>query len=198
MTIGPGVFIPVVGPSGAGKDSLLAYAKLKLAGRADIHFVRRVITRPSWPDSEDHDTLDDAGFVKADADGAFALSWHSHGLSYGIPAEVDQIIRDGGIVVANLSRASVADAVRRYRNVTPVMVAVSPEILAKRLASRGRENSHDIAARIARNAQYEDFAADCHVVDNSGDLNDAGEAMIRMLEATAASNKAQVEYCERP
>lgn len=105
MKIGPGVFVPVVGPSGAGKDSLMAYARDKVAGNAAIRFARRVITRPADPRAEAHDTLDETGFLAAEAEGAFALSWRSHGLCYGVPVGVDRIIREGGVVVANLSRA---------------------------------------------------------------------------------------------
>lgn len=192
MKIGPGVFVPVVGPSGAGKDSLMAYARDTVAGNAAIRFARRVITRPADPKAEAHDTLDEAGFLAAEAKGAFALSWRSHGLCYGVPVGVDRIIREGGVVVANLSRASIIDAKDRYANVMPVLVTVSPDALAARLAARGRETAQDIADRIARNAQYADFDVDCHVIDNSGVMEDAGDRLVRLLEKAAEKNPATV------
>ena len=185
MKTGPGVFVPVVGPSGAGKDSLMSFARRHLAGNPAILFATRVITRPSDPAAEAHDTLDEAGFLAAEAEGAFALSWRSHGLCYGVPAEVDIAIRAGRVVVANLSRASVADAIARYADVMPVLVTVSPGVLAARLAARGRESAQDIAARIARNADYAGFGADCRVLDNSGELDAAGRQFVRLLEAAA-------------
>ena len=75
-----GVFVAVVGPSGAGKDTLIAYARDRLAERRRVEFVRRVITRPSDRSSEDHDTLADAAFDEAESAGSFALSWSAHGL----------------------------------------------------------------------------------------------------------------------
>lgn len=186
MSIGPGIFVPVVGPSGAGKDSLLSFARRQLADHAGIVFARRVVTRPADPAAEAHDTLGEAAFLCAEAGGAFALSWRSHGLLYGIPASVDDAIHAGGVVVANLSRASVEAAARRYECVLPVLVRVSAEVLAARLAARGRETEREIAQRIARNAAYADFSAHCHTVDNSGALEEAGATLVRLLREAAA------------
>ena len=69
----PGVFVAVVGPSGAGKDTLIDYARAHLAGEPDYEFVRRVITRPNDGSSEDHDTLDMRPSRRR-ADGALALT----------------------------------------------------------------------------------------------------------------------------
>jgi len=179
--IGPGVFVPVVGPSGAGKDSIIGYARERLADRPDILFARRVVTRTSDPNAEAHDTLDEATFAEVETGGGFALSWRSHGLCYGIPAKVDDTIEAGGVVIANLSRASVADAQERYSRVTPVLVSISDEAMAVRLAARGREGPDQIAARIARNADYRGFGHQCRVIDNSGALDEAGDAFVRLL-----------------
>lgn len=43
-----GVFVAVAGPSGSGKDSLIAYARDRLGHlHNDIVFARRAITRPA-------------------------------------------------------------------------------------------------------------------------------------------------------
>lgn len=188
--ISPGVFVPVVGPSGAGKDSLIAHARRRLAGNPAILFARRVITRPSDPASEAHDTLDEEAFAQAEASGAFALSWRSHGLGYGIPIAVDETVRAGGVVVANVSRGVVGDIGARYACVVPVLVTVSAEALAARLAARGRESGEEITARIARNTAYEGFGAECRVIDNSGALEEAGALFVRLLEEATGRKAA--------
>ncbi|TIW17524.1 MAG: phosphonate metabolism protein/1,5-bisphosphokinase (PRPP-forming) PhnN, partial [Mesorhizobium sp.] len=44
LPIRNGVFVAVVGPSGAGKDTVIGYAKARFAGETRLEFVRRVIT----------------------------------------------------------------------------------------------------------------------------------------------------------
>jgi ribose 1,5-bisphosphokinase len=136
------MLILVVGPSGAGKDTLLEAAKQALADDQRFRFVRRVITRPVRAGGEDHEAVSEAEFARRD----FALQWQAHGLRYGIPAEA---IADGCVTVANVSRTIVAEAVRRFR-VRVIEVTAPADVLAARLGSRGREGEADIASRLAR------------------------------------------------
>ena len=57
LAMSPGILFFVVGPSGAGKDSLIEGARS--IGEPFV-FARRVITRPAGSAGEDHDELDDA------------------------------------------------------------------------------------------------------------------------------------------
>src|SRR3546814_17477610 len=75
-------------PSGAGKDSLIDAARYALAGRPDFDFPRRIITRSSDPDSEEHDTLSEADFARQRDAGAFFLHWSAHGLRYALPGSI--------------------------------------------------------------------------------------------------------------
>ncbi|MFC6490807.1 phosphonate metabolism protein/1,5-bisphosphokinase (PRPP-forming) PhnN, partial [Nitratireductor sp. GCM10026969] len=132
-----GVFVAVAGPSGAGKDSLIDYAKPRLGAlAADIVFARRIITRPPEAGGEAHDAMDAETFERARAEGRFALSWRAHGLGYALPAKVDATMHAGGVVVANVSRAIVPDIKVRYAHVAPVLITATPEALAERLARR--------------------------------------------------------------
>jgi phosphonate metabolism protein PhnN/1,5-bisphosphokinase (PRPP-forming) len=140
------MFILVVGPSGAGKDTILSAARRTLADDPAIRFVRRVITRPADPENEDHEAVTDAEFDRRE----FALQWDAHGLRYGIPLDVTTDIAAGRLVIANVSRAVIADAAARFP-VRVLQITAPPDILAMRLAKRGRETAGDVAERIARN-----------------------------------------------
>ena len=91
---GDGVFIAVVGPSGAGKDAIISYARQRLWHRAEFHFARRVVTRVPVEGAEDHDTMSDEAFAQAAGRGEFCLRWRAHGLSYGLPVVLNEAIAE--------------------------------------------------------------------------------------------------------
>lgn len=134
----------VVGPSGAGKDLLIQGA---LATRPDLRLVRRVITRPADSGAEDHEAATEDEFLARVARGDFALFWHAHGLSYGLPK---QVFAAPGDVIFNGSRAILSDAVRVFPGLRVILVTAPDETLAARLAARGRESLDEIRARLAR------------------------------------------------
>ena len=61
--VGPGRLVLVVGPSGAGKDTLLDLARAMLRNDASVVFSRRVVTRAAA--GEPHDTMDPDAFERA-------------------------------------------------------------------------------------------------------------------------------------
>jgi phosphonate metabolism protein PhnN/1,5-bisphosphokinase (PRPP-forming) len=146
------MLVLVVGPSGAGKDTLLAGARATLAGDTRIRFVRRAITRPADCDSEDHEPLTPDAFATRLRQGAFALHWQAHGLSYGIPADIADAIVAGRTVVANVSRGVISAAAARLP-VHVIEVTAAASVLAQRLRARRREGDSDIAARLSRHAE---------------------------------------------
>jgi len=105
--IGPGRLVLVVGPSGAGKDTVIAGAKAACAADSTFVFPRRVVTRPA-SDAEDHDTLEDAEFKRAVRKRMFAFWWEAHGHKYAIPRAAENEIRAGRVVISNVSRGIVA------------------------------------------------------------------------------------------
>jgi len=143
------MLVLVVGPSGAGKDTLLDVVRAELDGDPRVRFVRREITRPPTPGGEAHLPLDPESFAARRDAGGFALWWEAHGLSYGIPADIEKDLAAGRIVVASVSRAVIAEAATRYP-VRVVEITAPPAILAARLAGRGREDEADIARRLQR------------------------------------------------
>ena len=185
LPIRNGAFVAVVGPSGAGKDTLIAHAKAALAEEPQVDFVRRVITRPSDGQTEDHDTLADAEFLEAEAEGAFALAWKAHGLRYGLPASVDRAIENGHVAVANVSRGALPALRQRYANVAVVEVTADPEILASRLVGRGRESRGEILARLARTVAC-DTTGSSIPLDNSGPKEIAGDKLVAIIHKAMA------------
>jgi len=144
-----GCLVLVVGPSGAGKDTLIRLAREALAGDPRYVFPRRLVTRPPSAD-EDNDQIDEAAFAAGCAAGRFTLHWRAHGLGYAIPAEAGRLAEAGHVVVCNVSRRVVAQARAAEARVRVVEITAPPEILMRRLAARDRAEDGDLAARLAR------------------------------------------------
>lgn len=136
----------IVGPSGAGKDTLLAGAML---ARPDLRLVRRVITRPEAAGGEAFEGVTEAEFTRRQNQGDFVLDWEAHGLRYGIPhSQID----GASDVIFNGSRAALLRAVEVFPDLRVIIVTAPEEVLAARLAARGRESGPDIRARLRRAA----------------------------------------------
>jgi phosphonate metabolism protein PhnN/1,5-bisphosphokinase (PRPP-forming) len=165
-----GALALVVGPSGAGKDTLLAAAKAALAGDPRFVFPRRVVTREAMAELEDHDTVDRNSFNLEKLRGAFALDWEAHGLCYGIPAAIEDAMADGRVVVVNTSRKIIEVALEKYPRCFVLLVTATPEVRAKRLSGRGRETAQEVAARLAREGAPIPTGVDAVTIDNSGTL----------------------------
>ena len=142
-----GALIAVVGPSGAGKDTLLDAA---CVARPDLVRTRRVITRPETAGGEPHEAVTKAEFDTRRAAGAFLFWWQAHGLYYGVPRGVLDQVAAGRTVLINGSRAALAGMRTVYPGLKVIAVTAPPEVLARRLAARGREHPDDIRARLDR------------------------------------------------
>ncbi len=179
-----GRLVLVVGPSGAGKDTLLNGARAACAYDPALVFPRRVVTRPK-SDAEDHDSIDAATFARAAGDGAYALWWQAHGNSYGIPASIDRDIAAGRTVVCNVSRTVIDAACRRYGFVTVVEITAPEQVLQSRLASRQRSSDGDIAQRRERSAEVERLYSADIVIRNVGRPDGGIRRLIRAIRASA-------------
>jgi ribose 1,5-bisphosphokinase len=162
--IGPGKLVLLVGPSGAGKDTLLGLARAACADDSTIVFVRRVVTREA-SSAEDNEQISVDAFREACARGAFAIHWEAHGHSYGLPRSIEDDIRAGRTVVANVSRTVIPSLRHAYAKVVVVSITAPADVLAARLAMRKRGSDGNIAQRLAR--RVEDAEPDATIVNVS-------------------------------
>jgi ribose 1,5-bisphosphokinase len=183
LPIGPGRLVAVAGPSGAGKDTLLRFARKLLGGDPKFVFPHRLVTREPSAE-EDHHSLSEADFAAAVAAGGFAFWWYAHGLNYAIGAAADDDIRAGKTVVCNVSRAVIAELRCRYADVRVVLVTAPMEILAARLAARGRASDGALATRLARSALAQSDLAPDVVIENVGDLQNGGELLVAAISCS--------------
>ena len=157
-----GTLFLIVGPSGAGKDTLIALARETLG--PGYVFPRRAITRPAGAGGEDHIAEDEASFEARERAGDFALSWRAHGLAYGIPSSIASDLARGTHVVINVSRAVVDAARATFQPVRVILVTAPKDVLRARLRARGREDDASIEERLGRG---QDVTADAVVVNDT-------------------------------
>lgn len=137
----------VVGPSGAGKDTLLAGA---VAADQNLHWARRVITRPEVAGGEPFEGVSEAAFAARLARGDFALHWQAHGLHYGVPRAEIAALQEGRDVLVNGARGALAEALAAYPDLVILHITAPIPVLAARLTARGRETRQQIEARLRR------------------------------------------------
>lgn len=171
----------VVGPSGAGKDTLIALARAACKDNPAIVFPRRVVTRPASP-FEDNDSLSEEDFVRVESAGRFALSWQAHGHRYGIPAGIEEDLGAGRVVVCNVSRTVVGEAASRWP-VTLVLITAPPEVLAARLASRQRVSDGPLPSRLNRSTTLEAHIRPDLVIDNTEGPDHGARKLIALISA---------------
>jgi ribose 1,5-bisphosphokinase len=181
MKLGPGRLVLVVGPSGAGKDTLIDLARTACAGDPGIVFPRRVVTRQASA-FEDNEEMDAASFQQALADGRFAIHWEAHGHCYAVPRAIDDDILAGRRVVVNVSRGVIATLRRRYENVVVVLITAPADVLAARLASRKRSSDADLGERLHRAGEDAELIADVTIV-NVGDAGAHACVLTQAIES---------------
>lgn len=173
-----GIFA-IVGPSGVGKDTLM---EAVAARWPEVELVRRVITRPQSAGGEAFESVSEAEFGDRLDRGDFVLHWQAHGLRYGIPMTVRDRLANGSTLLFNGSRAMLPKAARAFPGLKVVHVTAQPEVLAERLAGRGRETPEQIEKRLERAAIPLPPGPELIEIDNSGPLEDAVAAFGRVLQ----------------
>ena len=179
-----GAWVFVCGPSGAGKDSVIAWAREQLADTGDVVFAQRLITRPT-PAGADHQGLDPGYFARLRDSGGLAWHWAAHGFHYGVAQRYARQVGWGRVVVVNGSREHVA-GMHADPKIRVVQVVADPAALAGRLARRGRDAPEAVAGRLARNARLGAGQADL-TISNDGALAAAGQRLAAYLFGLVAA-----------
>lgn len=182
-----GTLFLVVGPSGAGKDSLIDAAKAVLNNNPEYVFARRYITRPADAGGEDHIPVSDEMFDTLLSRNAILLNWHAHNLRYAIPSSVGEHLAQGRNVVINVSRTIVDQARTNLSPVVILYITVPEDVLTKRLQARGRESKSDIAKRVARAGEYQVTGDDVRTINNGGPLDESISAFLKAISFAVAS-----------
>jgi ribose 1,5-bisphosphokinase len=151
--IGPGRLILVVGPSGAGKDTLIGWAAAACANDGNIVFPRRVVTREASP-SEDNEQVSLDAFLQARSKDEFAVQWEAHGHCYALR--------------------------RAYAAVTVVSITAPPDILAERLATRARSSDGQLADRLRRAVDDAAAVPDVTII-NVGRIEDRAREFVQVI-----------------
>ncbi|MDQ8726520.1 phosphonate metabolism protein/1,5-bisphosphokinase (PRPP-forming) PhnN [Bradyrhizobium sp. LHD-71] len=173
--IGPGALVLVVGPSGAGKDTLLGVAQGMLGGSDRIVFPRRIITRAASA-FENNEAISRADFDGAVTAGHYALWWRAHDQGYGIGRAIEQDIAANRTVVVNTSRTIIGEARQRYLRLAVVLITAPADVLAERLAARRRASDGDLGGRLQRASIAAEIKPDL-VISNVGAVEDGARRL---------------------
>lgn len=165
----------VLGPSGAGKDSVLNWLMSNWTGPVPLHRARRTITRPADAGGENHESVDTTSFLNIQHQGGFAMHWAAHGLLYGVRQCELANIANGACVLVNGSRAHLQTNSDLLANSAVLHISASVATLSARLRSRQRETDDDIRQRILRTTNLPPITHPIYLnITNDGQLADAG------------------------
>ena len=186
-SIGPGRLVLVVGPSGAGKDTLLGVARAACVDDRTVVFPRRVITREASA-SEDNEEVSIGTFQEALARGEYAMHWEAHGHCYALSRAMEDEIRSGRTVVANVSRTVIGAARRAYADVVVVLITAPPNVLAERIAMRARSSDGMAENRLRRTVEDASAVPDVTIV-NTGSAEYHARQLVRIIKGGIKGGK---------
>ena len=178
--IGPGRLVLVVGPSGAGKDTLLGLARAACADDSNVMFPRRVITREASASEENEEVSTDT-FQEALTRGDYAMHWEAHGHCYALTRAIDDEIHSGRTIVANVSRTVIGAMRGAYADVVVVLITAPSNVLAERIAMRARSSDGTVENRLRRTVEEASATADVTIV-NIGSAEYHARQLVRAIK----------------
>ena len=177
-----------LGPSGAGKDTLLLAGRALLAGSSDVVFIQRHLTRNAASVTYLEISVTSDAFAAGLAANTYALHWEAHGTRYGVPsAELSAALGQGRRCVLNVSRTQVPIVQEKFggrHEVYVLHITASFATLRMRLLSRGRESPEDVEKRLAR--AMRDTPRGPHVITilNEATVEEGATRVARALAGT--------------
>ena len=176
----------VVGPSGAGKDSVLGWLLSQPSLKSVVHWATRDVTREGHESSQRDRAVSPQVFACLKAQGAYALWWQANGLSYGVRHEAMVPFERGQWLLLNGSRRHLPAALAQYPGLTVLHITADAELLRQRLMQRGREQGQAVQARLASSTALDLGAeplgsARVLRVLNNGSLEEAGRQALSAL-----------------
>jgi ribose 1,5-bisphosphokinase len=173
----------LVGNSGSGKDSILAWAKEHWTGsKQQLLVAQRYITRPESPETEKFISVSVAEFESMEKKGEFALKWISYDMHYGVKKDIIKDLGKGHLVVVNVSRQIIDETRKKYPGVKVIFVQVPIDTIVKRIQDRGRESGDQVQARVQRAKENETLPGADFIVENTGTIEDGGKKLLAYLE----------------
>lgn len=174
----------VIGPSGSGKDSMIAGARTTLSCNPSFYFTAREITRPSGAGGESHIAVSVEEFLQRRDSGIYAIYWHAHDTWYGINRTIEDKLAEGKVVVFNGSRDAIGKARKRFPGVKIVYISAPDAVIAERLTARGRETTTEVRERMMRNEQLKSIPDGSIVLSNTGSLQQTLDKFVDILQKT--------------
>ena len=177
-----GTLFLIIGNSGSGKDSLIQWVlKTWPTGRKPPYVPTRLITRPPSPETEGFESISEEQFHQMAEKGTFSLQWKSYGNYYGVGREMEDELAKGRPVLVNVSRQIVEKTRTQFPKVSVIFVRVPLQVTEARIRSRGREQGRALETRLERARENPEFASADYIIDNSGDLEKAGQQLLDFL-----------------
>jgi len=179
-TVGSGQLVFIVGPSGAGKDSILRLAKEKIPKNTNIVFALRYVTRQTEHENEEIE-ISHSEFNLLLKSQFFCMHWQAHDLSYGISKRIETLLKYNKTVIVNGSRQYIPTALQRFPFMKIVLIQVPAAIAKSRLEQRGREDQKHIMLRMQRDSKIEAPEELIYTIDNSGPIEEATSKLMDYL-----------------